>query len=67
MFALMKQANWTDAQLRAYLISHYQKSHWNLLIAKERRAVIAMLQYYVKKQSQATNDHKEKPHGKETH
>ncbi len=63
MFSLMKQANWTDTDLRAYLLSHYRKSHWNLLDKKERRAVIAMLQYYVKKQT--TN--KENPHGKETH
>lgn len=63
MFSLMKQANWTDTDLRAYLLSHYRKSHWNLLDKKERRAVIAMLQYYVNKQT--TN--KENPHGKETH
>lgn len=65
MFSLMKQANWTDSDLRAYLLSHYRKSHWNLLTKKERRAVIAMLQYYVMKQN--TNEHKENPHGKETH
>lgn len=65
MFSLMKQANWTDSDLRAYLLSHYRKSHWNLLDKKERRAVIAMLQYYVKKQT--NKDHKENPHGKETH
>ncbi len=59
MFSLMKQANWTDTDLRAYLLSHYRKSHWNLLDKKERRAVIAMFQYYVKKQT--TN--KENPHG----
>lgn len=64
MFSLMKQANWTDTDLRAYLLSHYRKSHWNLLDKKERRAVIAMFQYYVKKQN--TNEHKENPHGKET-
>lgn len=63
MFSLMKQAKWTDTDLRAYLLSHYRKSHWNLLDKKERRAVIAMLQYYVNKQT--TN--KENPHGKETH
>jgi hypothetical protein len=65
MFSLMKQASWTDTDLRAYLLSHYRKSHWNLLDKKERRAVIAMFQYYVKKQN--TNEHKENPHGKETH
>ena len=65
MFSLMKQANWTDTDLRAYLLSHYRKSHWNLLDKKERRAVIAMFQYYVKKQN--TNEHKENSHGKETH
>jgi hypothetical protein len=59
MFSLMKQANWTDTDLRAYLLSHYSKSHWNLLDKKERRAVIAMLQYYVNKQT----NNKENPHG----
>ena len=61
MFSLMKQANWTDRDLRAYLLSNYRKSHWNLLDKKERRAVIAMFQYYVKKQTQANT--KENPHG----
>ncbi|MDD3712597.1 MAG: hypothetical protein PHZ28_03765 [Candidatus Izemoplasmatales bacterium] len=61
MFSLMKQANWTDNDLRAYLLIHYRKSHWNLLTKKERRAVIAMFQYYVKKQT--NKDHKENPHG----
>jgi len=50
MHVLMKQAGWTESQLRAYTIKHYSKSHWNLLNMKERRAVIAMFQSYVKKQ-----------------
>ena len=50
MHALMKQAGWTESQLRAFTISHYSKSHWNLLTKKERRAVIAMFQSYIKKQ-----------------
>ncbi len=29
---------------------HYSKSHWNLLTKKERWAVIAMFQSYIKKQ-----------------
>ena len=48
MHALMKQAGWTESQLRAFTIQHYSKSHWNLLNKKERRAVIAMLQNYIK-------------------
>jgi hypothetical protein len=51
MFALMKQAGWTEADLRAFTIKHYHKSHWNLLDFKERRAVIAMFQSYIRKQS----------------
>ena len=50
MHALMKQAGWTESQLRAFTISHFSKSHWNLLSKKERRAVIAMFQSYIKKQ-----------------
>ncbi|GAB1365610.1 hypothetical protein MASR1M36_04810 [Candidatus Cloacimonadaceae bacterium] len=50
MHALMKQAGWTESQLRAFTIIHYSKSHWNLLSKKERRAVIAMFQSYIKKQ-----------------
>jgi len=44
------------------MIIHYKKSHWNLLDTKERRAIIAMFQSYIKKQStQSTNtqDNKE--------
>lgn len=52
MHALMKQAGWQESDLRAFTIKHYKKSHWNLLDKKERRAVIAMLQYYANKQSQ---------------
>jgi len=50
MHALMKQAGWSESQLRSFTISHYSKSHWNLLTKKERRAVIAMFQSYIKKQ-----------------
>ncbi len=70
MFALMKQTNWTDSDLRAFMIKHYRKSHWNLLDKSERRAVIAMLQSYLKKQTPKTentepnidNDPKEDKH-----
>ncbi|MFA7095895.1 MAG: hypothetical protein WC383_05355 [Gammaproteobacteria bacterium] len=51
MFSLMKQAEWTDAELRAYMIKRFHKSHWNLLDPKERRAVIAMLQNYINKKT----------------
>ncbi|MDP3113251.1 MAG: hypothetical protein Q8M98_00615 [Candidatus Cloacimonadaceae bacterium] len=56
MFALMKEAGWTDSDLRAFMIKHYRKSHWNLLDMKERRAVIAMFQSYIKKQSTQTTN-----------
>lgn len=51
MHALMKTAGWTESQLRAFTYQHYSKSHWNLLSQKERRAVIAMFQSYIKKQA----------------
>jgi len=54
VFALMKQAGWTESDLRAFTIKHFRKSHWNLLDFKERRAVIAMFQSYIRKQ-ESTN------------
>ena len=51
MFALTKQIGWSDSDLRAYLIKHYRKSHWNLLTKSERRGVIAMLLNYQSKQT----------------
>jgi hypothetical protein len=51
MFALTKQIGWSDSDLRAYLIKHYRKSHWNLLTTSERRGVIAMLLNYQSKQA----------------
>ncbi len=66
MFALMKQAGWTEAQLRAFTIKHYRKSHWNLLEPEERRAVIAMFQKYIKKQkTNQLEDSKEESHDQE--
>lgn len=50
MHALMKQAGWSESRLRAFMLKNYSKSHWNLLTKKERRAVIAMFQSYIKKQ-----------------
>lgn len=55
MFSLMKQAGWTENDLRAFTIKHYHKSHWNLLDPKERRAVIAMFQSYIRKQKINSN------------
>ena len=51
MHALMKSAGWKESDLRAFMIIHYKKSHWNLLDPKERRAIIAMLQKYATKQA----------------
>lgn len=51
MHALMKSAGWTEKDLRAFMIIHYQKTHWNLLDSRERRAIIAMLQKYANKQT----------------
>ncbi len=59
MFSLMKQAGWSESQLRAFTYQHYSKSHWNLLSQKERRAVIAMFQSYIKKQSIKTQSNKQ--------
>jgi len=66
MFSLMKQAGWTDTELRAFMIKHYMKSHWNLLSPSERKAVIAMFQNYINKTNH--NKHKnikEVSHGNE--
>lgn len=51
MHALMKSAGWTESDLRAFMIKHYHKTHWNLLEQRERRAIIAMLQKYTAKQA----------------
>ena len=56
MHALMKQAGWTESQLRAFMINHFSKTHWNLLNKKERRAVIAMLQNYIKQNEKKANN-----------
>jgi hypothetical protein len=74
----MKQAGWTDSELRAFMIKHFHKSHWNLLAIPERRAVIAMLQNYIHKagypaannENQSSNEHTSttinKPHKENT-
>ena len=64
MHALMKSAGWTEADLRSFMIKHYHKTHWNLLEQRERRAIIAMLQKYVSKQSKQNTaiDPKEDSH-----
>ncbi|MDP3115182.1 MAG: hypothetical protein Q8M98_10490 [Candidatus Cloacimonadaceae bacterium] len=81
MFSLMKQAGWTDSDLRAFMLKHYKKSHWNLLNKPERRAVIAMLQNYIKMQApkqeneqenesktnRTENQHKENSNGNQEH
>jgi predicted Fe-S protein YdhL (DUF1289 family) len=54
MHSLMMRAGWNKTDLRSFLITHYRKSHWNLLSENERKAVIAMLQYYIDKKAQAT-------------
>ena len=48
MFFLMKSEGWAESDLRAFMIKHFSKTHWNLLNKKERRAVIAILQNYNK-------------------
>ncbi len=51
MHSLMMRAGWIKTDLRSFLITHYRKSHWNLLSENERKAVIAMLQYYIDKKA----------------
>jgi hypothetical protein len=72
MFYLMKTAGWTESQLREFTIQHYSKTHWNLLNKKERRAVIAMLQNYIKQnekkaknttKKETSNGHPQDPQG----
>ena len=52
MHALMMRSGWNKTDLRTFIIAHYRKSHWNLLNENERRAIIAMLQYYIDKKAQ---------------
>ena len=59
MHIIRKQAKWTDADLRAFLITHYHKSHWNILTIPERRAVIAMLSKYAHKQNTSQTDNQQ--------
>jgi chlorite dismutase len=72
MFYLMKSTGWTESELRAFMINHFSKSHWNLLNKKERRAVIAMLQNYIKQNEkkakntsnkETSNGHPQDPQG----
>jgi len=69
MFHLMKTAGWTEPELRAFMIKHFTKTHWNLLNKKERRAVIAMLQNYIKQNDKQANNktNKETSNGKDQH
>ena len=46
MYYVMKKAGWIPSRVRAYMIKHFSKSHWNLLNEKERRGVINMLKRY---------------------
>ena len=46
MYSLMKQAGWTMRRVNLFCIKKYLKSHWNLLIKSEKRAVINMLRRY---------------------
>lgn len=43
MYALMKEAGWTDLQMRSYMVLHFRKSHWMVLDKDERKNVINML------------------------
>lgn len=43
MHAMMKRAGWDENTLRAYLIIHYKKTHWNLLDKAERRDLVDLL------------------------
>lgn len=49
MHSLMKRANWTEHDLRAFIITHFKKSHWNLLNMNQRKAIISMFQNYINK------------------
>lgn len=52
MHYLTRRAGWNDYNLRTFLITHFKKTHWNLLDQNQRKAVIATLQYYVDKREQ---------------
>lgn len=44
MHALSKRAGWGEETLRAFMLIHFQKTHWNLLSGPERERVITTLQ-----------------------
>ncbi|MDP3114077.1 MAG: hypothetical protein Q8M98_04790 [Candidatus Cloacimonadaceae bacterium] len=80
MHSLMLRAKWDEHKLRTFMITHYRKSHWNLLDMNERKAVIAMLQNYIKKAAiqaskqenenrtdRTENQQKENSHGNHQH
>lgn len=46
MYSLMKQAGWTMRRVNLFMIKRYKKTHWNVLLEPERRAVINMLRRY---------------------
>ncbi len=46
---LARQVGWEERDLRLFLLKRFSKSHWNILEPREKRAVIAMFQNYLKK------------------
>ena len=49
---LARQLGWEEHDLRLFLLKRFSKSHWNALELREKRAVIAMFQNYLKKHTQ---------------
>jgi len=47
-FATCKIAGWDEKRVEYYLIKKYKKTHWNLLTAKEKKQMIAMMNKYAK-------------------
>lgn len=47
-YATCKIAGWDEKRVTALLIQKFKKSHWNVLTAKEKKQMIAMMNKYAK-------------------
>ncbi|MBI9113227.1 hypothetical protein [Maridesulfovibrio ferrireducens] len=53
---LMKEIGWDWFRVQKYMVKKYHTTHWNVLNDEQKRGMIAMLKYYLKKESVATEN-----------
>ena len=46
MYSVMKDAGWTNQQLKSFMLKRYKTLHWNRLNDSQKDGVIAMLRKY---------------------